>query len=378
MCFAAERVGVAFPFYNAALVLCIFSFGFFTFIIGIAYWFAARANSGRLARMGAASYLWYGLFQMLFALSISVVTARLSRTVNQTALVCFVICIPCVCRFFYRLFNARNSSCVIFSVTETAVSLCLVIAAIAGGVFTADLILLFPVRGYPLRPHHLWAAVFLRAALYSGFTLWSVRHSAGGEPQVFSLRKLRFLMSVIALLLLLAGASVYFTGQKAGDTFLLYSLFYFNLLAVAVFVNGFLRGSLHLVEGESASEKYINSKINHLDVPALIARLYELMDKERVYLDEELSLASLADKMGLNAHQLSEILNRELRINFNSFVNSYRLNAAKSMLLEEPDRTILSIALNCGFNSKTTFNKAFIAAAGMTPREFRRSNQCKP
>lgn len=94
------------------------------------------------------------------------------------------------------------------------------------------------------------------------------------------------------------------------------------------------------------------------------------MEFEDLYLDGKLSLKTLSSMLDITTHQLSEILNSRLNTNFRSFVNRYRINAAKKMLLENEDISILHTTLNCGFNSKTTFNTAFHALEGMTPTKF--------
>jgi len=128
-----------------------------------------------------------------------------------------------------------------------------------------------------------------------------------------------------------------------------------------------------LLRSMTRRHNYEKSQIKGLNVEAVTVRLSEMMDDEKIFADEDLSLASLADELGISSHQLSEILNREIGKNFNTFVNEYRVKEAKQYLLDEPDRSILSIGVAVGFNSATTFNAVFGRMTGMTPGKYRKS-----
>ena len=108
----------------------------------------------------------------------------------------------------------------------------------------------------------------------------------------------------------------------------------------------------------------------------LIQRGYWLrhqMKVNRFYLDAELSLNSLAKELGISIHELSRIINTGLRKNFNDFVNEFRIqDVARKMKDPAYDRiTLLGIAYDCGFNSKTTFNRAFKQIIGKSPVEYK-------
>ena len=121
---------------------------------------------------------------------------------------------------------------------------------------------------------------------------------------------------------------------------------------------------------EERREKYRISHIKGIDLEDLGRKIEELMKDEKVYCDEDLTLARLADMLELSSHQLSEYLNRHLAKNFYSFINEYRIQEAK-ILLKEPGRSVLTIALNVGYNSKSAFYRAFVKETGMTPNKFR-------
>ncbi|MEM9921921.1 MAG: tetratricopeptide repeat protein [Bacteroidota bacterium] len=101
-------------------------------------------------------------------------------------------------------------------------------------------------------------------------------------------------------------------------------------------------------------------------------RLLQLMENEQPYLNPELSLRSLAAQLDLHPNQLSWLLNAGFGKNFNEFINHHRLEAFKRMAKEPKNShlTIMAIAYDCGFNSKTVFNTYFKKAMGTTPKQF--------
>ena len=106
--------------------------------------------------------------------------------------------------------------------------------------------------------------------------------------------------------------------------------------------------------------------------PKAIEDLKNLMEQEKPYLNPELNLADLADMAKMNRAQLSETINAGFGKNFNDFVNQYRVNAFKKMLAENhQDRlSLLGIALECGFNSKATFNRVFKKLTNLSPTDY--------
>lgn len=108
-------------------------------------------------------------------------------------------------------------------------------------------------------------------------------------------------------------------------------------------------------------------------------KLLKFMETERPYLDEELNLQKLSLLMDISTHQLSQTINQGLSTNFYKFVNAYRIEEVKKKLTdpEFEKYSILGIAFESGFNSKSTFNKIFKEETGMTPSEFKKSGSVK-
>ncbi|HVS93380.1 MAG TPA: ABC transporter permease [Mucilaginibacter sp.] len=101
--------------------------------------------------------------------------------------------------------------------------------------------------------------------------------------------------------------------------------------------------------------------------------LKKAMEANRYYLDPELSLSSLAEKLGMQPHELSRIVNAGLKKNFNDFINEYRIRSVTRKMKDPAyDRlTLLGIAFESGFNSRTTFHRTFKQLTGKSPAEFK-------
>jgi len=108
-----------------------------------------------------------------------------------------------------------------------------------------------------------------------------------------------------------------------------------------------------------------------IDSQALETRITNKLEGERAYLHEAISLAIFAHELDLEPHNLSRFLNMHLQTTFTQLINSYRVNAAKTLLTSHPGDTILAVAFSSGFNSKASFNRIFKRSTGMTPSEYR-------
>jgi AraC-like DNA-binding protein len=125
---------------------------------------------------------------------------------------------------------------------------------------------------------------------------------------------------------------------------------------------------------EELKEKYAKSRLDDETLDRYADKLIEYMDSEAPYLDGNLTLASLARAMSFQQSYLSQVLNIRLEKNFHAFVSDYRLSYFKKQL-ERPEnrsKSILDLAYQAGFNSKSSFNTAFKKQENITPSEFRK------
>lgn len=131
-----------------------------------------------------------------------------------------------------------------------------------------------------------------------------------------------------------------------------------------------------VVEPQPVAEQPVEPEPEELKLQqeaAFAERMYLLFEKEHVYLNPRLRLSELAMLLGTNRTYLSQYFNQNCESTFYDFVNDYRIHHAK-LLLHSTDDTLETIAMNSGFNSLSTFRRAFVQREGMSPIEFRASN----
>ena len=126
----------------------------------------------------------------------------------------------------------------------------------------------------------------------------------------------------------------------------------------------------------STVKKYEKSLLTPERAERYLNRLLQLMDTERPFTDGDLTIQKLADKLSIPAPHLSQTINERLGKTFPDFINSYRIEEAKKKLLDPAltHLSILGIAEEVGFNSKSSFNAVFKKHTDMTPSEFRNAN----
>lgn len=124
---------------------------------------------------------------------------------------------------------------------------------------------------------------------------------------------------------------------------------------------------------EPIKEKYKNSNLTDETKNEYIEQILDFMHSERPHLNPELTIQDLSKQMNITRHHLTEILNNDLGKNFFNFVNEYRVEEVKKRLLDPKFEhlTIVAIAFDSGFNSKSTFNSIFKQQTGTTPSKWR-------
>jgi len=98
--------------------------------------------------------------------------------------------------------------------------------------------------------------------------------------------------------------------------------------------------------------------------------IMDCMETDKLYKVNNLSVRMLEDRLNLSSRQISDALNKGLGKNFYSFINEYRVAEFKSLAAETTNLTLVGLAYECGFNSKTTFQRVFKEMTGMRPSEY--------
>lgn len=122
----------------------------------------------------------------------------------------------------------------------------------------------------------------------------------------------------------------------------------------------------------SPAERYRDSTLTDRELESFHRALLAFMDSDQPFLDPDLSLPRLAEMSRIPQKTLSRVINERVGVNFNDFVNEYRIRESCRLLSSRPSGTpVLDILYESGFNSKSTFNDAFKKKTGKTPSEFR-------
>lgn len=122
------------------------------------------------------------------------------------------------------------------------------------------------------------------------------------------------------------------------------------------------------------SEKYSKSGLRPKQAEDYLKKLIAFVEEERPYLDSDLSIHDLSKLTGISRHYITQILNENHGRNFFTFINEYRVKEVMEKFSDPKfnNYTILAIAFDAGFNSKTTFNSIFKSQTSLTPSEWRK------
>ena len=216
-------------------------------------------------------------------------------------------------------------------------------------------------------------ALILAFFIGTGYVLWLLKivYELREQRKRFKLELLALAaMSLVAFLVLLLGVSIPII--SASFFYTSYAMLIGLAFVVAVFT---LLSFPQITQkvSEAAQASYASSTLKKVDSKALALKLQQLMEVEKLFTNENLSLSNLAEQMQLSGHQLSELINTYFEKSFSQFVREYRINAAKEMLIDEPKASVLSIGLSVGFSSQSNFYTAFSDIVGMPPGSYRKS-----
>ncbi len=123
---------------------------------------------------------------------------------------------------------------------------------------------------------------------------------------------------------------------------------------------------------ETVYEKETLLTIPDVQLEAWKEKINTIITAEKLYQNPTLTLANVALKLNTNQTLISKMINQGFKMNFNDFINTYRIEAIKQLLQqgEHKQHTLMGIAYDCGFNSKTTFNRCFKNNTGLSPKEY--------
>ena len=185
---------------------------------------------------------------------------------------------------------------------------------------------------------------------------------------------LRNLLLIFALILILSGL-LYFVWNPKNNLFVFTRIFIF-IEPFFVFYLGYkgLTQPHIMINGQvmNNKRKYSYSNLTKAEANLSLNKLLQYVKSEKPFIDPNLTLKDLARKTNIQQRYLSQIINEYMHQNFHDFINHYRIEFAAKMLCEEKAKSILDIAYDSGFNSKSSFNSEFKKNMYMTPSQYRK------
>ncbi len=130
-------------------------------------------------------------------------------------------------------------------------------------------------------------------------------------------------------------------------------------------------------EFPKTQRKYEKSSLTDEESKTIMSELSTIMTEEKPYMDSDLTIISLAERLSISRHHLSQVINREMGQNFYEFINTYRIYEIQSRLLIDMNESenILDVAFKVGFDSKSAFYKYFRNIMGITPKKYIAGNK---
>lgn len=205
-------------------------------------------------------------------------------------------------------------------------------------------------------------------------------------PEGIQLNWLLYFLYGVGLMVLTWLAEIFFlpieqTESKYAPAYFIaiYALGYFALRQREVFPFSAeeVAQAKEILEEQDESFSTRRQRIAEDKFEPLKALLLERMEKDKPYLDSEINLSGLAKHLDLSLHELSELINLGFGENFAQFINRYRIEESKRLLVsaEHAHLSMVGIAFEAGFNSKTAFNTTFKKNVGISPSEFQKQQQ---
>lgn len=144
---------------------------------------------------------------------------------------------------------------------------------------------------------------------------------------------------------------------------------YFGIKHENIFINNPLP-EYQETEKKSLAEKYKKSGMKEDVAKQLYEKLLQFMEEKKPYLEPKLCLSELAGRLEMSTNQLSQIINQYAGVNFHDFVNKYRVEEFLRKAAKNKHFSFLALAIDAGFNSKSSFNYIFKRQKGLSPSQY--------
>lgn len=183
---------------------------------------------------------------------------------------------------------------------------------------------------------------------------------------------LLFAFSFVIDILKIIGLSdfPFFSEQNFNSYLILIVAFLFYFIAFKLFKDP------NAILPKTEFGKYKNSKLNENLITNYKSDLINSMEMDKLFLNSRLSIQDISDKLNIPKQYISEVLNEHMHTNLQDFINEYRVEEFIIRLKNDQNNqfTLLAIATDVGFNSKSSFNATFKKIKGITPTQFKKNN----
>lgn len=241
-------------------------------------------------------------------------------------------------------------------------------------------------KGYENLILILYCTILLSGIVYALLSLQKLSKHQKNISNQFSFNEkinLRWLQYLILGSSIIWLVVIFYEDEHIFSVVVFYLIFigYFGIKQVGIFTNQSIAEKAVLkisldenIETESISEKikYEKSALSTTELQSIHQKLSQIMADEKLYKNPDLTLTELSQKLNVHPNVLSQVINSVEEKNFYDYINSQRVEEFKRLILlpENQKFTLLSVAFECGFNSKTAFNRNFKKVTGLSPSEF--------
>ncbi len=235
-----------------------------------------------------------------------------------------------------------------------------------------------------------WQFYLVRALMYAHIfvylglaykSIWKYRQIIKNTYSQLDQINLNWLSSSLNTFGLLTIASLFynFISSDENETITIVALVLL-LIFVFYFVNKVILSALRQPEifagiAQNETTKYLGSNLTPSQIKAYKKQLLVLLQNEKSFLNPQVSIGDLSEKLSVSTKHLSQVINQSFHKSFFDFINTYRIQEVQQILKENKDDklTVLEAMYQAGFNSKSSFNTAFKKETGQTPTEFRKT-----
>lgn len=250
-------------------------------------------------------------------------------------------------------------------------------------------ILLLIEAGYDHLRYIIISLILFQALFYSGLSYFTIRkhqrkiQQFSANTEGINLNWLEYIILIILIVSILY--VIYNLAYNANSLNFFINMIFLSVIYFVAY-NSMKQKEIYPVEekqleelisiSNSETEEIKRKLISDEDLLRIKTQLEKLMEAQKPYLDSELNLIKLSKELSVSTHHLSYVINSGFRKNFFQYINEYRIDYAKKLLKDNSNNklSILGIAYESGFNSKTSFNTTFKKFTNQTPSEFKNSS----